>query len=133
MQAGLRTRHITTVAITTACRNATHSANLHANDDDDDDDDDGGGGGGGDDDDDDDFCGGLVLNPVIKNIDDDDPTLIKSLQETNQLSIQSTNFQSNRPTFNLTNQLSIDNQSIVCLTFNLISESMVKIGCRWMC
>ena len=30
MQAGLRTRHITTVAITTACRNATHSANLHA-------------------------------------------------------------------------------------------------------
>ena len=30
MQAGLRTRHITTVAITTACRNAIHSANLHA-------------------------------------------------------------------------------------------------------
>ena len=30
VQAGLRTRHITSVAITTACRNATHSANLHA-------------------------------------------------------------------------------------------------------
>ena len=31
MQAGFRTRHITTVAITTVCRNATHSANLHDN------------------------------------------------------------------------------------------------------
>ena len=30
VQAGLRTRHIMTVAITTACRNATHSAKLHA-------------------------------------------------------------------------------------------------------
>ena len=29
VQAGLRTGHITTVAITTACRNATHLANLH--------------------------------------------------------------------------------------------------------
>ena len=29
MQAGLRTRHITTVIITTACRNATHSAIMH--------------------------------------------------------------------------------------------------------
>ena len=33
VQAGLRTQHITTVAITTACRNATHSANLHADSD----------------------------------------------------------------------------------------------------
>ena len=31
VQAGLRTRHITTVAITTACRNAIHSANRHWN------------------------------------------------------------------------------------------------------
>ena len=31
MQDGLQTRHITTVAITTACRNATHSANLQTN------------------------------------------------------------------------------------------------------
>ena len=30
VQAGLRTRHITTVAIMTACSNATHLANLHA-------------------------------------------------------------------------------------------------------
>ena len=30
VQAGLRTLHVTTVAITAASRNATHSANLHA-------------------------------------------------------------------------------------------------------
>ena len=37
MQAGFRTRNITTVAITAKCRNVTHSANLHDDDDDDDD------------------------------------------------------------------------------------------------
>ena len=30
VQAGFRTRHITTFVITAACRNATHSANLRA-------------------------------------------------------------------------------------------------------
>ena len=29
VQAGIRKRHITTVAITAVCRNVTHSANLH--------------------------------------------------------------------------------------------------------